>query len=150
MKKSLGTVVYQEIQDTLYGGSLNILRPRQNGHHYPWVRCIMFYITSVIALVYPMSCLIGRSYSGPHWQLYYDILEITQNDFYTPVWKMVVLCLGNVLLSICLSVQVFRPFIQHAFRYQFETWCIHSVGGTTCRVWVSSQMGLIDLLYSQK
>ena len=38
MKKSLGTVVCQEIQDTLYGGSLNTLRLRQNGHHYPWVR----------------------------------------------------------------------------------------------------------------
>ena len=35
------------------------------------------------------------------------------------------------------SVRVFRTFLQHALRYQFETWYIHSVGGTTCRVWVA-------------
>ena len=29
----------------------------------------------------------------------------------------------------------------HPLRYQFETWYIHSVGGTTCRVWVSVQLG---------
>ena len=31
----------------------------------------------------------------------------------------------------------FSGLFQHAFRCQFETWCIHSVNGTTCRVWVS-------------
>ena len=34
----------------------------------------------------------------------------------------------------------FPGFFQHAFRYQFETWVIHSVGGTTYQVWVSSQL----------
>ena len=48
------------------------------------------------------------------------------------------------------SVRVFRTFLQHALRYQFETWYIHSVGGTTCRVWVASQLGHFDLVYSQK
>ena len=37
-------------------------------------------------------------------------------------------------LSVRPSVRVFRTFLQHALRYQFETWYIHSVGGTTCRV----------------
>ena len=48
------------------------------------------------------------------------------------------------------SVRVFRTFLQHALRYQFETWYIHSVGGTTCRVRVASQLGHFDLVYSQK
>ena len=46
--------------------------------------------------------------------------------------------------------EVFRTFFQRALRYQFETWYMHSVGGTTCRVWVSSQLGHFDLVYSQK
>ena len=77
---------------------------------------------------------------------------------YTPVWKTDVLCRGNVRPSVrpsvCPSVRpsvrVFRTFLQHALRYQFETWYIHSVGGTTCRVWVASQLGHFDLVYSQK
>ena len=60
----------------------------------------------------------------------------------------------SVRLSVCPSVRpsvrVFRTFLQHALRYQFETWYIHSVGGTTCRVWVASQLGHFDLVYSQK
>ena len=48
------------------------------------------------------------------------------------------------------SVRVLRTFLQRALRYQFETWYIHSVGGTTCRVWVASQLGHFDLVYSQK
>ena len=44
----------------------------------------------------------------------------------------------SVRLSVCPSVRpsvrVFRTFLEHALRYQFETWYIHSVGGTTCRV----------------
>ena len=46
----------------------------------------------------------------------------------------------------------FPNFFQNALRYQFETWYmyIHSVGGTTCRVWVSSQLGHFDPVYSQK
>ena len=48
------------------------------------------------------------------------------------------------------SVRVFRTFFQRALRYQFETWYMHTVGGTTCRVWVSSQLGHFDLVYSQK
>ena len=74
--------------------------------------------------------------------------------FYTPVWKTDVLCRSNVRPSICpdvrLSVHVFRTFLQHALRYQFETWYKHSVGGTTCRVWVAPQLGHFDLVYSQK
>ena len=70
--------------------------------------------------------------------------------FYTPVWITDVLCRGNVRPSVRLSVRVFRTFLQHALRYQFETWYIDSVGGTTCRVWVASQLGHFDLVYSQK
>ena len=40
----------------------------------------------------------------------------------------------SVRLSVRPSVRVFRTFFQHAFRYHFETWYIHLVGGTTCRV----------------
>ena len=54
----------------------------------------------------------------------------------------------SVCLSIRLSVHVFRTFLQHALRYQFETWYIHSIGGMTC--WVASQLGLFDLVYSPK
>ena len=43
----------------------------------------------------------------------------------------------SVCPSVCPSVRVFRTFCQHALRYQFETWCMYSVGGTTCRVWVA-------------
>ena len=56
----------------------------------------------------------------------------------------------SVRLSVRPSVRVFRTFLQHALRYQFETWYMHSVGGTTCRVWVASQLGQFDLVYSQK
>ena len=56
----------------------------------------------------------------------------------------------SVRPSVLPSVRVFRTFFQHALRYQFETWYMHSVGGTTCRVWVSSQLGHFDLVYSQK
>ena len=56
----------------------------------------------------------------------------------------------SVCPSVRPSVRVFRTFLQHALRYQFETWYIHSVGGTTCRVWVASQLGHFDLVYSQK
>ena len=83
------------------------------------------------------------------------------NNFYTPVWKtgriMPWQCPSvrpSVRPSVCPSVRpsvrVFRTFLQHALRYQFETWYIHSVGGTTCRVWVASQLGHFDLVYSQK
>ena len=56
----------------------------------------------------------------------------------------------SVRPSVRPSVRVFRTFFQRALRYQFETWYMHSVGGTTCRVWVSSQLGHFDLVYSQK
>ena len=78
-------------------------------------------------------------------------------SFYTPVWKtgriMPWQCPSvrlSVRLSVRPSVRVFRTFLQHALRYQFETWYIHSVGGTTCQVWVASQLGHFDLVYSQK
>ena len=57
----------------------------------------------------------------------------------------------SVRLSVRPSVRPsFPDFFQHALRYQFETWYMHSVDGTTCRVWVSSQLGHFDLVYSQK
>ena len=56
----------------------------------------------------------------------------------------------SVCPSVRPSVRVFRTFFQRALRYQFETWYMHSVGGTTYRVWVSSQLGHFDLVYSQK
>ena len=45
--------------------------------------------------------------------------------------------------SVCRSV---RPSVrpsdcfQHGLGYQLENWYIHWVGGTTCRVWASSQL----------
>ena len=39
--------------------------------------------------------------------------------------------------TVCPSV--FRTFVQHVLRYQFETWYMHSIGGTTCFLWVSSE-----------
>ena len=68
-----------------------------------------------------------------------------KQPFYMPVWKT-----GRIMPWQCPSVRVFQTFLQHALRYQFETWYIHSVGGTTCRVWVASQLGLFDRVYSQK
>ena len=65
--------------------------------------------------------------------------------FYTPVWKT-----GRIMPWRCPSVRIFRAFLQHALRYQFETWYIHSVGSMTCRVWFASQLGHFDLVYSQK
>ena len=56
----------------------------------------------------------------------------------------------SVRPSVHLSLLVFWTFFQHALRYQFETWYIHSVGGTTCRVLVASQLGHFDLVHSQK
>ena len=74
--------------------------------------------------------------------------------FIRPFEKRDVLCCGNVRPSVCPSVRpsvrVFRTFLQHALRYQFETWYIHSVGGTTCPVCVASQLGHFDLVHSQK
>ena len=55
-----------------------------------------------------------------------------------------------VAMSVRPSVRVFRTFLQHALRYQFETCFIYSVGGTTCRVWIASQLGHFDLVYSEK
>ena len=40
----------------------------------------------------------------------------------------------SVRPSVHPSVRVFLTFFQHALRYQFETWYIHLVGDTTCRV----------------
>ena len=56
----------------------------------------------------------------------------------------------SVCPSIRPSVRVFQTFCQHALRYQFETWCMYSVGGTTCRVWVALWLGHFDVVYSQK
>ena len=71
-----------------------------------------------------------------------DIRSLSAKVFIRPFEKRDVLCRGNVRPSVCPSVRssvrpsvrVFRTFFQHALRYQFETWYIHLVGGTTCRV----------------
>ena len=79
-----------------------------------------------------------------------------QNDpfphrFYTPGWKTV-----RIMPWQCPSV---RPSVRpSAFSGLFFNMLwdinlklgIHSVGGTTCRVWVASQLGKFDLVYSQK
>ena len=36
------------------------------------------------------------------------------------------------------------------WKYQFDTWYVHSLGGTTSRVWVSSESGHFDLLYTKE
>ena len=50
------------------------------------------------------------------------ICQIT--NFYTPIWKTVVLCHGNVHPFLCPSVRGFQTLFQDAVRYQFETWYI--------------------------
>ena len=55
-----------------------------------------------------------------------------------------------LVMSVCPSIRVFRFFFQHVLRYQFETCYLHLVGGTTCRVSVSSHLGHFDLVCSQK
>ena len=101
-------------------------------------------------------CLIKNICKSDKLQILSDILpskDFSLCFYYTPVWKtgriMPWQCL-SVRPSVRPSVRVFRTFLQHALRYQFETWYIHSVGGTTCRVWVASQLGHFDLVYSQK
>ena len=86
-------------------------------------------------ITYPLPSFNGCTVEVSKWISIFIPHVIGRVIFYTPVWKMDVLC---------------RLFFQHALRYQFETWYMHSVGGTTCRVWVSTQLGHFDLLYSQK
>ena len=62
--------------------------------------------------------------------------------YYTPVWKtdrriMPWQC-PSIFPSVRPSVRVFLTFFQHALRYHFQSYYIHLVGGTTCRVSVSS------------
>ena len=101
---------------------------------------------------YITNLLEGNSTVGCHMWLTVNPTYLTLLiSFYTAIWKMFVLCHGNVRPVVRLSVPLpVRPHFLHALRYQFETWYIHSAGGTTCRVWVSSQLGHFDLLYSQK
>ena len=57
--------------------------------------------------------------------------KIKIDGFYTLVLKTVVLCRGFVRPYILPS---FPDLFLNALRYQFESWYIHSVGGTTWRV----------------
>ena len=60
-------------------------------------------------------------------------------------------CPSPVRLSVRPSVRPRLPdFFQHALRYQFETWYIHCVLGTTCSLWRASHLGHLDIIYSQK
>ena len=56
----------------------------------------------------------------------------------------------RILAIIFVRFGFFRAFFLHVFRYQFETWYIHAVGGVTRQGQVSFQSGHFDLLYSQK
>ena len=53
---------------------------------------------------------------------------------------------------VCLAVHppAFSGLFQHAWIYHFKTWYMHSVGGTTCRVWVSSQLGHVGSVLQTK
>ena len=98
-------------------------------------------------------------------QIYHGYEELSTDTNY-PIWRRQKLpymkktrkkkqvcgaaCFMAAEIKFSEEVRVFRTFLQHALRYQFETWYIHSVGGTTCRVWVASQLGHFDLVYSQK
>ena len=86
------------------------------------------------------------------WSSLYSFLyaRLKNGTYYAVVMSVHLSVRPSVHPSIRPSVLVFRTFLQHAMRYQFETWYIHSVGGTTCRVWVASQLGHFDLVYSQK
>ena len=107
------------------------LKPCRTFH--PWCPCIKTRCLS------PMICQLNGC---PHF-LYARL----KNGTYYAVAMSV---RPSVCPSVRPSVRVFRTFLQHALRYQFETWYIHSVGGTTCRVWVASQLGHFDLVSSQK
>ena len=93
---------------------------------------------------------VGRSYQIPQICLVFSTLATSNN----PSFLYARLKNGRIMPWQCQSVRpsirVFRTFFQHALRYQFETWYMHSVGGTTCGVWVSSQLGHFHLVYSQK
>ena len=84
---------------------------------------------------------VHSQYKRPVMQSFYDFLYAGLKNGRIMPWQCP---------SVRLSVRVFRTFLEHALRYQFETWYLHSVGGTTCRIWVASQLGHFDLVYSQK
>ena len=63
-----------------------------------------------------------------------DLLD-SSSPFYTPFEKRTYYAMAmSVRLSVRPSVRALRTFFQHALRYQFETWYMHSVGGMTYRV----------------
>ena len=94
---------------------------------------------------------IGPISNKLQWNLIQNTISIFIRPFEKRTYYAVAMSVhSSVRLSVRPSVRIFRTFLQHALRYQFETWYIHSVGGTTCEVWVASQLGHFALVYSQK
>ena len=123
-----------------------------------WIRCIILFLTHWGrdkmaanflgvggAVRFLVVGTIGQEERPPRGQLWMEqfLYARLKNGMY---YAMAM----SVRPSVRPSVRVFRTFRQHALRYQFEIWYIHSIGGTTCRVWVASQLGHFDLVYSQK
>ena len=79
------------------------------------------------------------------------MLRFSKVLFIRPFQKRTYYVRPTVRLSVCLSVrlsvcppsvrQSSLDFFQHALRCQFETWYMHSVGGTTWRVWIVITIG---------
>ena len=121
--------------------------PVNSTHKGQWRRALMFSLICVWT-----NSWVNNREAGDlrRYRANYDVTIMNILIFIRPFEKRDVLCRGNVRPSVRPSVRVFRTFLQHALRYQFETWYIHSVGGTTCRVWFASQLGHFDLVYSLK
>ena len=90
-------------------------------------------ISLLIRALFLARHIIFGSFFCSVYRIFYSFIG---SSFYTPVWK---LSYYPVVMSFSPPILVFWTFLQHALRYQFETWYIHSVDGTACRVWVSSQ-----------
>ena len=140
--------------------------------HMKWYLIHWLWFLFISCVMVKRGCSSDVAYFSPrHWFIFQEhktlalrregtgvVLDSLTMIFIRPFEKRDVLCRGNVRPSVRLSVRpsvrpsvrIFRTFLQHALRYQFETWYMHSVGGTTCRVWVASQLSQFDLVYSQK
>ena len=119
---------------------------KKNSNAFPWMKMVEFWLKIYLSVFLKLHLTNHLSQQAIIW---------TNDDlFIRPFEKRTYYAMAmsvrlSVRPSVRPSVRVFRTFFQHALRYQFETWYMHLVGGTTCRVWVSSQLGHSDLVYSQ-
>ena len=115
-----------------------------------WIKC---YIKDVAILLHWLLYLCFKVNRFGNMEakknILYQFLYARLNNGRIMPWQYPPVC-PPVRPSVRPSVRVFRTFLQHAMTYQFDTWYIHSVGSTTCRVWVALQLRHFDLVYNQK